>query len=84
MKAVRVSRGRRGSSVQARSLIVGVSSRWAAISAAGSSRQEARRGFRRRAGAATTASAKQRALKLRRCSGVGPSVATATLCSFVE
>ena len=46
MKAVRVSRGRRGSSVQARSVIVGVSSRWAAISAAGSSRQEARRGFR--------------------------------------
>ena len=54
MKAVRVSRGRRGSSVQARSAIVGVSSRWAAISAAGSSRQEARRGFRRRAGAATS------------------------------
>lgn len=33
MKAVRVSRGRRGSSVQARSAIVGVSSRWAAMSA---------------------------------------------------
>jgi hypothetical protein len=33
MKAVRVSRGRRGSSVQTRSGIVGVSSRWAAIPA---------------------------------------------------
>jgi hypothetical protein len=41
MKAVRVSWGRRGSSVQAWSAIVGVSSRCAAISAAGSSRQEA-------------------------------------------
>ena len=81
MKAVRVSRGRRGSSVQARSAIVGVASRWAAISAAGSSRQEARGGFRRGAGAATSASAKQRTLKLRRCSGLGPSFATATLCS---
>ena len=41
MKAVQVSRGRRGSSVQTGSAIVGVSSRWAAISAAGSSRQKA-------------------------------------------
>ena len=80
MKAVRVSRGRRGSSVQARSAIVGVSSRWAAISAAGSSRQAARRGFRRRAGAATTtASVRRRKLKVTRCSRVGPSFATASL-----
>jgi hypothetical protein len=70
MKAGRVSRGRRLSSVQTRSPIVGVSSRWAAISAAGSSRQAARRGFRRRAGAATTASA----LKLTRVLGGWPEL----------
>jgi hypothetical protein len=74
MKAVRVSRGKRGSSVQTRSAIVGVSSRWAAISAAGISRQEARRGFWRRAETATTGFAMRRALKLRRWSGVAGRV----------